>query len=51
MTARGATRSPVVNSPKKTIWKRMWDQKLLILMSLLPMALLIIFSTCPSTAS
>ena len=47
MTARGATRSPVVNSPKKTIWKRMWDQKLLILMSLLPMALLIIFKYVP----
>ena len=47
MTARGATRSPVVNSPKKTIWKRMWEQKLLILMSLLPMALLIIFKYVP----
>lgn len=47
MTAKPVKKNAVINRPKKTLWKRMWDQKLLILMSLLPMAMLILFKYVP----
>lgn len=37
----------VINRRRKSIWRRMYDQKILILMSLLPMAMLILFKYVP----